>query len=104
MSERSSKGEDSRVFSQASGRKSGKVTENLPHFVEIPLDRAVFWPVDEQSHFSGHVTLPVAISLRSASQVTSTANAPAPHGKQNAIGRNCIDINRNRFFTARSSC
>ncbi|XP_062522550.1 cilia- and flagella-associated protein 100-like isoform X2 [Corticium candelabrum] len=49
--------EDSRPMSQTSGRKS----------------------VDEQSHVSGHVTLPSATLLHSASQATSTAQAPTQH-------------------------
>ena len=36
--------------------------------------------MDDQSHFSGHVTLPAALSLRSASQATSTVNAPIQQG------------------------
>jgi hypothetical protein len=36
--------------------------------------------MDDQSHFSGQVAFPAALSLRSASQATSTANAPVQQG------------------------
>jgi hypothetical protein len=88
MSERSSRADDSRVFSQASGRKSSQLIED--HFVSLDANFLFFLTVDDQSHFSGQVAFPAALSLRSASQATSTANAPVQQGGKR--GRSCIGI------------